>query len=101
MRSIRRRFRLLAGMALLFVPVVPLAAQGSTDILTGLVTDERGRPLPGVVIDILSVESQITRTTRTNDKGRYTILFPDGSGQYLFSGYRGNTQPFTETVPES
>ena len=23
----------------------------------------------------------------------------DGSGQYLFSGYRGSTQPFTETVP--
>lgn len=37
-------------------------------------------------------------------QGRYQELLgianrTDGSGQYLFSGYRGGTQPFTEAVP--
>ena len=62
----------------------PLAAQAasSTDIITGLVTNESGQPLAEAVVTILSVETQVTRTAKTNAKGRYTILFPDGSGQY-------------------
>ncbi len=37
-------------------------------------------------------------------QGRYADLLgianrTDGNGQYLFSGYRGGTQPFSETVP--
>ena len=34
------------------------------------------------VVTILAVETQVTRSTKTNAKGRYTVLFPDGSGQY-------------------
>ncbi len=62
----------------------PLAAQAasSTDIITGVVTNESGQPLADAVITILSVETQVTRSTKTNARGRFTILFPDGSGQY-------------------
>ncbi len=62
----------------------PLAAQAasSTDIITGIVTNESGQPLADAVVTILSIETQVTRSTKTNARGRYTILFPDGSGQY-------------------
>jgi hypothetical protein len=36
----------------------------------------------GVTIEALSLESQITRTTTSDARGRYTLLFPDGGGQY-------------------
>lgn len=47
------------------------------------------------------------RATLANEiEGRYQELLgianrTDGSGQFLFSGYRGGTQPFSESVPGS
>ena len=54
----------------------------TTDILTGVVTNTAGAPIPGATVEAKSVETQITRRARTNSDGRYTILFPDGGGQY-------------------
>jgi len=54
----------------------------TTDILTGVVTDEAGTPLAGVVVEAISFETEISRMARTDQRGRYTILFPDGGGQY-------------------
>lgn len=68
---------------LLFTPVAALAQVGSTtDIITGRVTGPDSQPVAGARVDVQSVETQVTRTTRTNDRGRYTVLFPDGGGQY-------------------
>ena len=54
----------------------------TTDILTGLVLGPDSQPMAGVTIEALSLESQITRTTTSDRRGRYTLLFPDGGGQY-------------------
>ncbi|GIW53090.1 MAG: hypothetical protein KatS3mg081_2445 [Gemmatimonadales bacterium] len=54
----------------------------STDIITGTVTDESGAPLAGAVVEVFSLETQVTRTVRTDARGRYTVVFPDGGGQY-------------------
>jgi hypothetical protein len=54
----------------------------TTDILTGVVTDESGAPLAGAVVEAQSLETEITRRVRTDDHGRYTMLFPDGGGAY-------------------
>ncbi|HEY2896783.1 MAG TPA: carboxypeptidase-like regulatory domain-containing protein, partial [Gemmatimonadaceae bacterium] len=54
----------------------------TTDILTGLVTGPDGKPLPGAAVDATALDGQITRHTQTGNNGRYTILFPDGGGQY-------------------
>lgn len=62
----------------------PAAAQvgGTTDIITGTVTGQDGEPIADAVIEAFSLETQITRRDRTDARGRYTILFPDGGGQY-------------------
>src|SRR5258705_12400329 len=52
----------------------------TTDILTGTVTDENGTPIAGAIVEALSLETQITRRTTTDARGRYTILFPDAAG---------------------
>jgi len=54
----------------------------TTDILTGRVTGAGGQAMAGVLVSALSVESGITRTARTGSDGRYTIVFPDGGGEY-------------------
>ncbi len=54
----------------------------STDIVTGTVRREGNLPVEGAQVEVTSVESTITRRARTNAQGRFTVLFPDGGGQY-------------------
>src|SRR5690349_3712537 len=68
------------GIALL--PAPARAQIGSaTDIITGQVTTEDG-PVEGATVSAYSMETQVTRNARTDARGRFTILFPDGGGQY-------------------
>lgn len=63
-----------------------LPAQGqvgvTTDILTGTVTDSTGAPVADAVVEAVSQETGISRVARTDPRGRYRILFPDGGGRY-------------------
>ena len=76
--------RLLVFVATLLALVArPAAAQigGTTDIITGTVVNAGGTPVAGAHVDVTSVETGITRTKTTNDKGQFTLLFPDGGSQ--------------------
>lgn len=75
--------RLLPLLALLLL-AAPAAAQvgATTDILTGIVRDEAGAPIPNAAIEVVSLETRVSRFGRTDARGRYTVLFPDGGGQY-------------------
>ena len=83
MSAVRRLLMvvILAGTG--FLPR-PLAAQvgTTTDVLTGIVRDSAGQPVAEAIVEATSIETQITRTTKTDPRGRYTLLFPDGGGQY-------------------
>lgn len=74
----------VVALAAVAAPAGSLAAQigTTTDVLTGLVKDNLGQPVPDAVIEATSLETQVIRTTRTDSRGRYTLLFPDGGGQY-------------------
>ena len=54
----------------------------STDIIAGVVLGPGDLPLEGATVLVTSIETGITRTKTTNEKGQYTLLFPDGGGQY-------------------
>ncbi len=57
----------------------------TTDIVTGVVRREANAPVEGAQVEVTSLESNITRRARTNAQGRFTVLFPDGGGQYRVS----------------
>src|SRR6266498_3562504 len=78
------RFLLLALFVLaIHLPSSAHAQVGSTtDIIIGRVTNPEGQPVVGARVEVTSLESQIKRTGRTGADGRYTILFPDGGGNY-------------------
>jgi hypothetical protein len=54
----------------------------STDIIMGQVLGPDSLPVPNARIEATSVESGTVRTKTTDAEGRYTIVFPDGGGNY-------------------
>jgi hypothetical protein len=88
-RAVRRcrGLALLAGLALAVVAPAAAGAQvgSSTDIITGTVRGADGQPLAGARVEATSIETGISRSKTTNEKGQYTILFPDGGGQYTIT----------------
>ena len=74
---------LILFAALIGAPSSAAAQIGSaTDIVTGTVRREGNLPVEGAQVEVTSIESNITRRARTNAQGRFTVLFPDGGGQY-------------------
>ena len=79
LRSIALRLMAIAFL----LPVAAVAQIGATtDIITGIVRADNGEPIRDATVEVTSLESNVTRRARTNGQGRYTILFPDGGGEY-------------------
>ncbi len=99
-----RLARFLFGVSLVALLAVSLPASlqaqvgSTTDILTGKVGGPGGAPLVGVRVDATSVETQVTRSKLTNDKGQWTIVFPDGGGAYRVTFKYLGMAPLTITM---
>jgi hypothetical protein len=63
----------------------------TTDIIMGRVTAPDSSPVVGARVEVTSAETGITRRKTTDEKGEYSIIFPDGGGSYTlrasFIGY--------------
>ena len=83
MRTVLIRCLLTAAVAFA-ASATPLVAQvgSTTDIITGKVTAPDGRPIENATVTAQSADTRVSRSRTTNKDGRYTILFPDGGGQY-------------------
>ena len=89
-------FRVLLVILLALTPALGRAQVGSTtDILTGRVLGPDGEPLPDAAVEAVSVETGISRSRATNEKGRWTIVFPDGGGSYRVTIKRLGMAPVT------
>ncbi|MCC6319046.1 MAG: carboxypeptidase regulatory-like domain-containing protein [Gemmatimonadaceae bacterium] len=85
MRPLRPFVRaVLLGLGAATLPSMALAQIGATtDIITGVVRRTEGNlPIESAQIEVTSIETTITRRARTNAQGKFTVLFPDGGGQY-------------------
>jgi hypothetical protein len=94
------------GLLVLAVAVaVPgvVAAQES-DVLTGRVTGDDGRPVAGARVTVMSIETEISRSVITDGNGRYMVIFPDGGGRYIvrvsFIGMAEVTQAVVRNAEE-
>ena len=90
----------LAALAVLFAAAAPARAQvgSTTDIIVGKVTGPDSMPVVGARVEVKSVETGITRRKTTNDKGAYSILFPDGGGTYELKITYIGFGPYSTTV---
>ena len=76
-------------LLLLLALALPLAASRgaaqvgmTTDIITGTVTGPDSQPLAGALVQVVSLETQVSRNATSDVHGRFKIVFPDGGGQY-------------------
>jgi hypothetical protein len=92
--------RLALFVAGLLFPLAASAQIGATtDIIIGTVTRaEGGLPIEGANVEVISIESNVTRRARTNAQGKYTVLFPDGGGQYRVTIRALGLAPTTLTI---
>src|SRR5215471_19356755 len=67
--------------------LITVAAQSATATLSGVVEDERGAVVPGVVVAILNVDTSLRREATTSDSGSFvfTLLSP---GRYALTAER-------------
>lgn len=94
-----RRLALALATAASLLPVVAGAQTGAgTEIIVGRVIDTQGNPVPNARVEATSIETQTTRGRTTNEKGQFTILFPDGSGQYRVVARAIGYAPATQVV---
>ena len=99
-RFVRRALLAIAIVAPIVRPSAAGAQMGATtDIITGTVTRaEANVPIEAANIEVTSIESNVTRWARTNSQGRFTVLFPDGGGQYRITARALGLAPTTVTV---
>src|SRR3990170_2580954 len=78
----------LAGITLVLagVPARPAAAQGGdTDILRGRIVANDSSPVAGANVRVTSYLTQAVRQLRTDTRGRFSVIFQNGGGDYLIS----------------
>ncbi len=86
MLRVRLLIPVVVGLLFAFTPSRAVAQAGvGTDIITGTILGDDGNPVEDANIEAYSLETQVTRRAHTDVHGRYTILFPDGGGQYRMS----------------
>src|SRR5689334_14654784 len=82
------RFRLSVLAAALigatFLGAAPIAAQ-QADVLRGRVLGPDSVPVEGAQVTVTSLSGNVSRGTRTNKDGRFTVTFPNGEGDYIVS----------------
>ena len=73
--------RLLGALGLLLACSLPLAAQ-AVDIIRGRVLGTDAQAIPNVLVTATTLSGNVSRSSRTDKNGRYTISFPGGEGDY-------------------
>lgn len=76
-------FLILAGLALAAIPGMSSAQQ--TDVIRGTVTGPDSAALEGVTVTVTSISGNVSRTAKTDSRGRFTVTFPGGDGDYMVS----------------
>ncbi|MBI3448950.1 MAG: carboxypeptidase regulatory-like domain-containing protein, partial [Acidobacteria bacterium] len=87
----RRIVQALAALVLLFpLSWMPASAQITTGGITGKIVDEKGDPLPGVLVTARNRDTGIERAVTTDGSGNFSLLaLPPATYivQATFTGY--------------
>jgi len=90
---------LLLPIALGVVPGIMIAqTEPAVDILSGRVTDVAGKPVADAQVISTAPASGVTRSTTTDDAGRYKLFFTETSPQYKLQVKRMGFTPVQRTI---
>jgi hypothetical protein len=80
-----RSFRAAFAAALMWAALPAAASAQSVDVIRGRVTGPDSLPLDGATVTATTLSGNVSRTTRTDRQGRYTITFPGTEGDYMMT----------------
>jgi hypothetical protein len=79
-----RRFAVAAVLLVAGAFVAPSIAHAqNADVIRGQVTGPDSLPLKNVRVTVTSISGNVNRTAVTDEKGRFTVTFPGGDGDYM------------------
>ena len=79
-----RRLLHLVAFAVATLSTRGLVAQ-QTDIVRGKVIGPDSLPIPGVQVSVTSISGNVTRQSRSDKNGNFSVSFPNGDGDYMVS----------------
>src|SRR5690242_19874488 len=74
----------LCGLLLLSLKLTAYP-QGTTAVISGIIRDQTGAVLPGVSVQVTNRDTGVSRTTMTDEAGRYRVSALD-AGTYTVQG---------------
>jgi hypothetical protein len=74
--------RIALALVLMLVAAGSVAAQ-TVDVIRGRITNPENQPVEGATITVTTLSGAVTRSARTDERGRYTVTFPGGDGDYM------------------
>ena len=81
--KVRRLLSLIAVVAGSLVGRQAVAQ--TTDIIRGKVTGPDSLPIQGVTVTATSISGNVSRNTKSDKNGNFSISFPNGDGDYIVS----------------
>ena len=78
-----RRFLLVAAAVFVAGMIHPTAAFAQTDVIRGHIIGPDSVPVERATITVTSISGNVSRSTRTDKNGRFTIAFPGDDGDYF------------------
>src|ERR1017187_2550686 len=70
---------------LVLAAIARTAGAQNVDVIRGRVTGPLNQPVEGAMITVTTLSGAVSRQTRTDQNGRYTVTFPGGDGDYFVS----------------
>jgi hypothetical protein len=80
--SIRRLFFLAVAIGATAL-AHPAALQAQTDVVRGRIIGPDSVPIERATVTVTSLSGNVSRSTRTDKNGRYTVTFPGDDGDYF------------------
>ena len=77
-----RRLAVFCASTIVLLRATPAQAQ-QLDVIRGLITGPDSIPISGARVTATSLSGNVNRNGRTDTKGRFTITFPGGDGDYF------------------
>jgi hypothetical protein len=72
-----------AAATLLAAALHPGSILAQTDVIRGRITGPDNQPIDRATVTVTSLSGNVSRTSRTDKNGRYTVTFPGDDGDYF------------------
>ncbi|HEX8941809.1 MAG TPA: carboxypeptidase-like regulatory domain-containing protein, partial [Gemmatimonadaceae bacterium] len=73
----------IVAASVAIVLACPVALRAQADVVRGRVIGPDSTAVERATITVTSLRGNVSRTTRTDKNGRYTITFPGSDGDYF------------------